>query len=146
MSSTPATGSTRRGRFGGQLTEETSANSSLPNRSTAPPPGLSAVATRFEIPIPTADPNRPAQSWQQELQSALPSTRQSLKKGKAKAGAVALPGQKLVDGKAVALVLEEEDEDDANLCFICAEVAQYWGVGECDHRTCHTCSVRRRAL
>ena len=104
------------------------------------------MAARFEIPIPAADPSRPAQSWQQELQSALPSTRQSLKKGKAKPGAVALPGQKLVDGKAVALVLEEEDDDDGSLCFICAEVAQYWGVGECDHRTCHTCSVRRRAL
>lgn len=40
-----------------------------------------------------------------------------------------------------------ENEQDGEICFICAEgPVQYWSVGECNHRTCHTCSIRLRAL
>lgn len=39
-----------------------------------------------------------------------------------------------------------EDDDDGEMCFICAEVATLWAVGVCGHRTCHTCSIRLRAL
>lgn len=35
--------------------------------------------------------------------------------------------------------------DDDN-CFICAEKVVFFALGECDHRTCHTCCIRLRAL
>lgn len=47
--------------------------------------------------------------------------------------------------KAAAESGEAGDGDDAT-CFICAEPVQYWSVGSCNHRTCHTCSIRLRAL
>lgn len=49
---------------------------------------------------------------------------------------------------AMAKAAEEagETEQDGTLCFICAEPVQYWAVGPCNHRTCHTCSIRLRAL
>lgn len=31
-------------------------------------------------------------------------------------------------------------------CFLCAEEATNWAVGECGHRTCDVCAVRMRAL
>ena len=38
------------------------------------------------------------------------------------------------------------EEDDENLCWICAEPVKYWSVSECNHRTCHVCALRLRAL
>ncbi|KAL6301834.1 hypothetical protein BKA93DRAFT_447316 [Sparassis latifolia] len=36
--------------------------------------------------------------------------------------------------------------DDAVVCWICAEQVKYWSVSECNHRTCHVCALRLRAL
>ncbi|GAA5912473.1 E3 ubiquitin-protein ligase HEL2 [Sporobolomyces salmoneus] len=44
---------------------------------------------------------------------------------------------------------DDEDEDGeggSNTCFICAEPVQYWALGSCNHRTCHICAIRLRAL
>lgn len=41
---------------------------------------------------------------------------------------------------------EEEVDPDADLCFICAEPVKLYSVAPCDHRTCHVCAVRLRAL
>ncbi|EMD38121.1 hypothetical protein CERSUDRAFT_82356 [Gelatoporia subvermispora B] len=38
------------------------------------------------------------------------------------------------------------EADDGNLCWICAEPVKYWSVSECNHRTCHVCALRLRAL
>ncbi|CAG8465516.1 1191_t:CDS:10 [Ambispora leptoticha] len=35
---------------------------------------------------------------------------------------------------------------DTNICFICAEKIQYYAVSSCNHRTCHICCLRLRAL
>ncbi|KAM0787208.1 hypothetical protein ACM66B_006447 [Microbotryomycetes sp. NB124-2] len=48
--------------------------------------------------------------------------------------------------QAAAQADEADEDDDGAVCFICAEVAQLWALGECNHRTCHTCSIRLRAL
>ncbi|KAJ7065851.1 hypothetical protein C8F01DRAFT_1126790 [Mycena amicta] len=32
------------------------------------------------------------------------------------------------------------------ICWICAEPVKYYAVSECNHRTCHVCSLRLRAL
>ena len=38
------------------------------------------------------------------------------------------------------------EEDDVAVCWICAEPVKYYSVPECNHRTCHVCSLRLRAL
>ncbi|KAG9290598.1 hypothetical protein G9A89_011561 [Geosiphon pyriformis] len=42
---------------------------------------------------------------------------------------------------------EEEDSfSSKEICHICAMRIQYYAVADCNHRTCHTCSLRLRAL
>lgn len=40
----------------------------------------------------------------------------------------------------------EAEADDGALCWICAEPVKYWSLSECNHRTCHVCALRLRAL
>ena len=35
---------------------------------------------------------------------------------------------------------------DMDVCWICAEPVKYYSVSECNHRTCHVCAIRLRAL
>jgi len=37
-------------------------------------------------------------------------------------------------------------DDDSGTCWICAEPVKYYSVSECNHRTCHVCALRLRAL
>lgn len=37
-------------------------------------------------------------------------------------------------------------DDDTGTCWICAEPVKYYSVSECNHRTCHVCGLRLRAL
>jgi hypothetical protein len=39
-----------------------------------------------------------------------------------------------------------DDEEEAEVCFICASPVQHQAVAPCNHRTCHICSLRLRAL
>lgn len=39
----------------------------------------------------------------------------------------------------------EVDEEEA-VCWICAEPVKFYSVSECNHRTCHVCALRLRAL
>ena len=41
---------------------------------------------------------------------------------------------------------EEAVVDDVEVCFICASPVVHNAVGPCNHRTCHICSLRLRAL
>ncbi|KAF9792169.1 hypothetical protein BJ322DRAFT_17332 [Thelephora terrestris] len=49
-----------------------------------------------------------------------------------------------------AAVIENTDaaprDDDSGICLICAEAVSYYSVPECNHRTCHVCALRLRAL
>ncbi|KAH9950224.1 hypothetical protein B0H21DRAFT_562086 [Amylocystis lapponica] len=38
------------------------------------------------------------------------------------------------------------EADDSAVCWICAEQVKYYSVSECNHRTCHVCALRLRAL
>lgn len=40
----------------------------------------------------------------------------------------------------------EEAADDAEVCFICASPVVHTAVAPCNHRTCHICALRLRAL
>jgi len=37
-------------------------------------------------------------------------------------------------------------DDDSGTCFICREPVKYYSISECNHRTCHVCALRLRAL
>ncbi|KAJ3154541.1 hypothetical protein HDU86_004670 [Geranomyces michiganensis] len=50
-----------------------------------------------------------------------------------------LPGSTVVLTDPKAAATEE-------LCFICADAVVWYAVGECNHRACHLCSLRLRAL
>ncbi|KAI0306282.1 hypothetical protein B0F90DRAFT_1814209 [Multifurca ochricompacta] len=41
---------------------------------------------------------------------------------------------------------QQDDNTDQDLCWICAEPVKYYAVSECNHRTCHICALRLRAL
>lgn len=40
----------------------------------------------------------------------------------------------------------EDDGDDGEVCFICASKVEHNSVSPCNHRTCHICALRLRAL
>ncbi|KAJ5143259.1 uncharacterized protein N7515_002046 [Penicillium bovifimosum] len=39
-----------------------------------------------------------------------------------------------------------DDADDGEVCFICASRVEHTSVSPCNHRTCHICALRLRAL
>ncbi|KAL4960290.1 E3 ubiquitin-protein ligase HEL2 [Aspergillus stella-maris] len=39
-----------------------------------------------------------------------------------------------------------DDADDGEICFICASTVDHHSVSPCNHRTCHICALRLRAL
>lgn len=49
-----------------------------------------------------------------------------------------------VGAKQVAAATD--DADDGEVCFICASKVEHTSVSPCNHRTCHICALRLRAL
>ena len=41
---------------------------------------------------------------------------------------------------------KSETGGDSDVCWICAEPVKYYSISECNHRTCHVCAIRLRAL
>ena len=41
---------------------------------------------------------------------------------------------------------QQEDDVEAEVCFICASPVVHNSVAPCNHRTCHICALRLRAL
>lgn len=39
-----------------------------------------------------------------------------------------------------------EEEDEREVCFICASPVVYYSIATCNHQTCHICALRLRAL
>lgn len=51
------------------------------------------------------------------------------------------------EGKVKRIAVETgEAADDGEICFICASRVEHTSVSPCDHRTCHICALRLRAL
>jgi hypothetical protein len=46
----------------------------------------------------------------------------------------------------VQLPASNDDDPDVEVCFICASPVQHTAVAPCNHRSCHICSIRMRAL
>jgi len=47
---------------------------------------------------------------------------------------------------ASTLPVAPSENGDIDICWICAEQVKYYAVSECNHRTCHVCALRLRAL
>ena len=57
-------------------------------------------------------------------------------------GNAAAPGK-----SAVPTALDTDaDAEEGEICFICASPVQHTAVAPCNHRSCHICSLRLRAL
>ncbi|TVY41492.1 E3 ubiquitin-protein ligase hel2 [Lachnellula cervina] len=72
------------------------------------------------------------------------SQRQAESNGAAAAATAAAPTPQVAaesKGKEVA-----EGEEEVELCWICASHIDHYAVPPCNHRTCHICSLRLRAL
>lgn len=54
------------------------------------------------------------------------------------------PNTAIVGTKQVAAATD--DADDGEVCFICASKVEHTSVSPCNHRTCHICALRLRAL
>lgn len=50
------------------------------------------------------------------------------------------------DGGENAAAGDEEADDDAEVCFICANPVAHHSIAPCNHATCHICGLRMRAL
>ncbi|KAF9884638.1 hypothetical protein FE257_001391 [Aspergillus nanangensis] len=46
----------------------------------------------------------------------------------------------------LAVTPATDDADDGEVCFICASNVEHTSVSPCNHRTCHICALRLRAL
>ncbi|GAA5821123.1 hypothetical protein JCM3770_005527 [Rhodotorula araucariae] len=135
----------RRAAFGGRLTggdPDPSAPSSSP--ATAAPPPASARSTPG--PGPGPGPNK-AKGKGKGKGAAAPKDRQQQPRT-----AAGPNGERVLEVNAIARAMAQAAEeagetgDDEAICFICAEPVSYWSVSACNHRTCHTCSIRLRAL
>ncbi|KAK7038178.1 hypothetical protein R3P38DRAFT_2904840 [Favolaschia claudopus] len=72
-------------------------------------------------------------------------------RGAARAGTNANAVQTVEETVQPSTAVEAIPEDqvateDSAVCWICAEPIKYYAVSECNHRTCHVCSLRLRAL
>jgi hypothetical protein len=50
------------------------------------------------------------------------------------------------ESKTIIAPPKSETEGDSDVCWICAEPVKYYSLSECNHRTCHVCAIRLRAL
>ena len=71
------------------------------------------------------------------------------------AGNVETPKPTSIDAPATDETKQEEldvenntdqQDDEQGVCWICAESVKFYSLSECNHRTCHVCALRLRAL
>lgn len=48
--------------------------------------------------------------------------------------------------EAIASPNDDDDDVEAEVCFICASPVIHNSIAPCNHRTCHICALRMRAL
>ncbi|KAH7391866.1 hypothetical protein BKA66DRAFT_568276 [Pyrenochaeta sp. MPI-SDFR-AT-0127] len=70
----------------------------------------------------------------------------ALEKGKAPVGEKEGESQAPTGVAKPTLQQSDNENPDAEVCFICASPVRHTAVAPCNHRTCHICSIRMRAL
>ena len=48
--------------------------------------------------------------------------------------------------KSLATTANKDEDTTTPICWICAEPVKYYALSACNHRTCHVCALRLRAL
>ncbi|PLN75259.1 hypothetical protein BDW42DRAFT_181073 [Aspergillus taichungensis] len=66
--------------------------------------------------------------------------------GKKPEATTATPTGVLSKAKQATAPATDDDADDGEVCFICASTVEHTSVSPCNHRTCHICALRLRAL
>ena len=158
-SSTSAQPMSRRAAFGGRLTggEADSPSSPSPTTSTTANPAQPRAqqGQRAQQNRRNNDGNTPAAPANNNKGKNRPphlQQQQHPSQGKDSAAAAGTNSERVLEvnayARAMAKAADEAGEttDDDAICFICAEPVVYWSVSACNHRTCHTCSIRLRAL
>ncbi|KAH8106912.1 hypothetical protein BXZ70DRAFT_867873, partial [Cristinia sonorae] len=56
------------------------------------------------------------------------------------------PAEDPEDPQADTSAAAEGTDADEAVCWICAEPVKYYSISQCNHRTCHVCALRLRAL
>ncbi|KAJ5167668.1 uncharacterized protein N7482_003262 [Penicillium canariense] len=56
------------------------------------------------------------------------------------------PAPNVVTAGTKQVAAATDDADDGEICFICASTVEHTSVSPCNHRTCHICALRLRAL
>ncbi|RKP10601.1 hypothetical protein THASP1DRAFT_12632 [Thamnocephalis sphaerospora] len=67
-------------------------------------------------------------------------------KGKAPVSSAIASVDSSVASSTTSLAAAANDMAHDGLCFICTEPAKIFALGECNHRMCHVCALRLRAL
>ncbi|KAG5982362.1 hypothetical protein E4U54_006390, partial [Claviceps lovelessii] len=65
---------------------------------------------------------------------------------KASHGGAARSARAIMPKQQTPAATAEVEDDDADVCFICANPVAYHSVAPCNHATCHICGLRMRAL
>ncbi|KAK4053354.1 hypothetical protein OIO90_003966 [Microbotryomycetes sp. JL221] len=146
--------SSRRAAFGGRLTSSDSTTTSSSNLTTttrqrddsinsvASPTAVRSGQDASSMPHNKGQARRRSHEHQQRQQQTIQPSAAALAayaKSQQRSSAAHNNGQDQDDAN-------QDEDDEGAVCFICAEVVQLWALGECNHRTCHTCSIRLRAL
>jgi hypothetical protein len=56
------------------------------------------------------------------------------------------PAEQNLKSTTIIKAPKSETDADSDICWICAEPVKYYSLSECNHRTCHVCAIRLRAL
>ncbi|GAA5921847.1 hypothetical protein JCM1841_005564 [Sporobolomyces salmonicolor] len=140
----------RRAAFGGRLTGDGAPSAAQPSSSSASstpapaPSAPSAPSSRGKGKQRAAANHSSRSSQSQPAHSHFQPDPHQLPPHLAAANIAAIA--KAAADKQAAEAGEDGETDETQICFICAEPVQYWALGACNHRTCHTCSIRLRAL
>ena len=59
-----------------------------------------------------------------------------------------IPNNRPAKQESASIIAAPQSETDSepDVCWICAEPVKYYSLSECNHRTCHVCAIRLRAL
>ncbi|KAM0747431.1 hypothetical protein T439DRAFT_329161 [Meredithblackwellia eburnea MCA 4105] len=136
-------GTSRRAKFDGNLagpSDSTSTSIPLPPGITPPPTSKDKGKQRSEGGGGNRKGGRPPRRIDEDAADS------SSNDAGAEGGAKGSEPTKAAKAASEAAVPAAEALADEGTCFICAFDVQYWSVGECNHRACHKCCIRMRAL
>ncbi|GAA5935594.1 E3 ubiquitin-protein ligase HEL2 [Sporobolomyces koalae] len=140
----------RRAAFSGQLTDTSDRTettpAAVPVRAPAPPARDPAPALATETSETASGPARTARNSRGRGKQRAAATKPSSRVHSSISGQAAAANLAALAKAAADNAVDDGDEPAEQICFICAEPVQYWALGSCNHRTCHTCSIRLRAL